>query len=167
MLHVLQNNIQKNDSELQHMITQHTCFYCSKNQSKTEFQHEVKLYAKLSSSLGVGILGLKRTTRYYEKSIMIPRCQTCYEEHNKHGKPALLWGTLTALLTFVVTFFTLKRLYIVIPTTLIVGFIGSLVYFGTVYRRRINLLGIKDANDIRNYQPVTELLDSGWSTIKP
>lgn len=144
-----------------------TCYYCTKNEGGKELQHTVMLYAKISSNLGIGVLGLKRTTKYYEKSIVVPRCKNCYDEHKRPGKPALWWGIITALVTFLVTFFTLKRLYIVIPTSLLLGFFGSLVYFGTVYRKRIHKLGIKDANDIRNYAPIREMLDKGWSTIKP
>jgi hypothetical protein len=143
------------------------CFYCSKNSSHNGLEHKVFLFSKIGSNLGVGLLGLKRTTKYYEVQIVVPRCQNCFEEHRRPHKPALITGAIIFVLTFIVSVFTARRWYIVIPVSFIIGFVASLVYYGVVYRKRIKSLGIIDANDIRDYPPIREMLDKGWSTIKP
>jgi len=125
------------------------------------------MYKKLDSNYGIGLTGLKKTTKYYEKEIEVNRCYSCNVEHNRSNRPALITFLISAVLSGVVTWFFARRVYICIIVGIIAGIIGMVAYISLVYRKRIKALGIIDANDLDNYFPVKMLLDDCWQTYKP
>lgn len=143
------------------------CFYCNKYDSNAEFKFNAVLYHKIDSSLGIGLLGLKRTTKYYEKQIVVPRCQNCFQEHHQVNKPAFFTGLIVAIISGITIHLFALRYYISIPSGLGFGFLSALIYIGTVYRKRINSLGIKDANDFFEYPDIKNLTENGWTIWKP
>lgn len=149
------------------MSSNNSCFYCQKYRPDPTLTFKATLYHKLDSNLGIGLTGLKRTTRYLEKEIQIERCATCYTEHHRANRPAFRIGLIFLLLSGPIIYFFALRVYIAVFGALAIGFLAYLLYFGTVYRKRIGALGIKDQNDFRSYPPVRALLDQGWETIKP
>ncbi len=143
------------------------CYYCRKNTADPKSVFRKTLYKKLDSSYGIGLTGLKKTTKYYEKEITIDRCASCHVEHHRSNRPALMTFLATAVLAGIVTGFLAKRVFITIVVAIIAGIIGMVMYISLVYRKRIKALGIKDSNDVDSYFPVKQLLDDGWQTYKP
>lgn len=143
------------------------CYFCSANAPEPRYLVRKTLYKKLDSSYGIGLTGLKKTTKYYEKEIEIARCASCYTEHRRSNKPALIMFLITALVAGIVTGFLAKRAFITIGVAIGAGIAGVLAYFFLVHRKRIKALGIKDSTDVDAYLPVKSLLDDGWQDYKP
>jgi hypothetical protein len=143
------------------------CYYCQKNAADPTSVFRKTLYKKLDSSYGIGLTGLKKTTKYYEKEITIDRCASCHVEHHRSNKPALMTFLVTAIVSGIATWFFAKRVYICIIVGIVAGIIGMVAYISLVYRKRIKALGIKDSNDVDTYFPVKQLLDDGWQNYKP
>lgn len=143
------------------------CYYCNTNKPEPKYVFRKSLYKKLDSSYGIGLTGLKKTTKYYEKEIEINRCASCYTEHHRSNRPALITFLATAAAAGVVTGFLSKRVFITIVVAIIAGIVGMIMYISLVYRKRIKALGIKDSNDVESYLPVKLLLDDGWQNYKP
>jgi intracellular septation protein A len=125
------------------------------------------LYKKLDSSYGIGLTGLKKTTKYYEKELLIERCSSCAIEHNSSNRPALLIFLTTMIVSGIITWFFAKRVYICIIVGIVAGIVGMVMYISLIYRKRIKALVIIDSNDTDHYLPVKQLLDEGWQTYKP
>lgn len=143
------------------------CYYCHKNKPEPRYVFRKTLYKKLDSSYGIGLTGLKKTTKYYEKEIEIDRCASCYKEHHRANRPALMTFLATAVVAGIITGFLAKRVFMTVVIAVIAGIAGMVAYITLVYRKRIKILGIKDANDVDTYQPVKTLLDDGWQNDKP
>lgn len=143
------------------------CYYCNKNKPEPKYVFRKSLYKKLDSSYGIGLTGLKKTTKYYEKELEIDRCASCYTEHHRSNRPALITFLATAVAAGIITGFLAKRVFITIVVAVIAGIIGMVLYISLVYRKRIKALGIKDSNDVDSYLPVKLLLDDGWQNYKP
>ncbi len=143
------------------------CYFCNLNKPEPGYVVRKKLYKKLDSSYGIGLTGLKKTTKYYEKEIEIARCASCYTEHRRSNKPALIIFLVTALVAGLVTGFLAKRAFITIGVAVGAGIIGAVAYFFLVHRKRIKALGIKDSTEVDAYLPVKTLLDEGWQDYKP
>lgn len=143
------------------------CYYCNKNMPEPKYVFRKSLYKKLDSSYGIGLTGLKKTTKYYEKEIEIERCASCYTEHHRSNRPMLITFLATAIAAGIITGFLAKRVFITIVVAIIAGIIGMVLYISLFYRKRIKALGIKDSNDVDGYLPVKLLLDDGWQNYKP
>ncbi len=143
------------------------CYYCQKNTADQKSVFCKTLYKKIDSSYGIGLTGLKKTTKYYEKELEIARCASCDAEHHRSNRPTLIAFLATAILAGIITGFLAKRVFITIVVAIIAGIIGMVMYISLVYRKRIKALGIKDANDVDTYLPVKILLDDGWQNYKP
>lgn len=149
------------------MISNDLCYYCGKNSADTKYAYKKTIYSKLNSEYGIGLLGIKKTTKYYEKEFSISRCASCHKLHNESNGPTGIVGLSTVIFSGVVTYFFAKRVYVAAIVGIIAGIIGMLIFIQLTYRRKLKLLGIKDANETDQYQPIKDLLDNGWQTIKP
>lgn len=143
------------------------CYFCDLNKPEPAYVVRKKLYKKLDSSYGIGLTGLKKTTKYYEKEIEIDRCASCYTEHRRSNKPALIIFLVTAIVAGIITGFLAKRTFITIGVAVGAGIIAVIAYFFLVHRKRIKALGIKDSTEVEAYLPVKTLLDDGWQDYKP
>ena len=143
------------------------CYYCRKNEAEPKYELRTKLYKKLDSSYGIGLTGLKKTTKYYEKEIAVERCASCHLEHKRSIKPALITFLIMAVVAGIITGFLAKRVFITIVVAIVSGFVGMILYFMLVYRKRLKELGIKDEYATDDYPLVKELLKEGWQTYKP
>lgn len=144
-----------------------TCYYCNKRKSEPGYVFKKILYNKLDSEYDLGITGIRKTTRYYEKEVEIDRCKICFTEHHKHNKPALKIAVVSLLLAGGITYFFAKRLFIAISIGFISAFITVILYFSYIYRKQLNELGIKDENEISDYPSIKALLRNGWQTVRP
>lgn len=143
------------------------CYYCHKNAADPRYAFRKSLYKKIDSNYGIGLTGLKKTTRYQEKEFTINRCVSCNEEHHKSNRPTLIAFLTTAVLSGIITWFFAKRVYVCMIVGIVAGIIAMVLYISLVYRKRIKALGIKDSNDTEDYLPMKQLLDDGWQTYKP
>lgn len=143
------------------------CYYCHKNSPDPKHAFRKTLYKKLDSSYGIGLTGLKKTTKFYEKEVEVERCGSCYTEHNSANKPAVIVFSVTAAVAAIITGILARRLWITIGTAVGAGIVAVMVYFQLVYYKRIKALGIKDSEDVEAYPPIKELLDNGWQSHKP
>lgn len=143
------------------------CFYCKKNAANVKYVFKKTIYNKLNSEYGIGLTGIKKTTKYYEKEFLIDRCENCFIEHGKANKPLLITGLIAFLFTAIITHFFAKRIYIDIIVGIIAGIIAMVLYASLVYRKRIKKLGIIDENEIDEYGPIKDLLTKGWQKNKP
>ena len=143
------------------------CYYCGKNSADTKHVFKKMLYSKLDSDYGIGLLGIKKTTRYYEKEFSIRRCASCHKLHNESNGPTGIVGLITMIFSGVITYFFAKRIYLAAIVGIIAGIIGMLIFIQLTYRKKLKLLGIKDVNETDQYPPIKDLLDKGWQTIKP
>lgn len=147
--------------------TNSTCYYCDKQIADPKFAFKKTIYNKLGSDYGLGLTGIKKTTRYYEKEFLIPRCVNCAVEHGKPNKPAGIIALVTLIVTGAVTYIFAKRWYVAAIVGIICGIVAMSSYFILVYHKRLKALGIKDENNVGDFPPVKDLLDNGWQTIKP
>jgi hypothetical protein len=143
------------------------CFYCGKRDTEPRFSFKTKVYKKIDSNLGIGLTGIKRTTRYYEKDIEIERCGSCYSEHHKANRPALIYSIIALVISGPVAYYFALRVYIAIIAAIVCALVTMIVYFSFVYRKHIKSLGIKDQHETDKHPQVKELLDSGWQLMKP
>jgi hypothetical protein len=143
------------------------CFYCEKRNTEPGFSFKTKVYKKIDSNLGIGLTGIRRTTRYYEKDIEIDRCGSCYSIHHGANRPALIYSLIVLVLSGVITYYFALRVYIAIIAAVVCALITLIVYFSFVYRKHIKALGIKDQYEIDKHPQVKELLHSGWQLMKP
>lgn len=149
------------------MAVTKTCFYCGKYPGVENLTYKLPLYKKLDSKLGIGLTGLKRTTTYQETAIFVDRCEICYREHKRPHKYALITGIVVAIPATALVYYFALRWYIAIPSGLAIGFVGSMIYYGVIYRKRIKNLGIKDENELDSYEPYQVLQNDDWSLFKP
>ncbi|MBP8033621.1 MAG: hypothetical protein KAZ71_03425 [Bacteroidia bacterium] len=149
------------------MSSQELCYYCGKNHSDSKYAFKKMLYSKLDSEYGLGLLGIKKTTRYYEKEFSISRCETCFKEHNVSNGPTGIVGLFVLVFSSIVTYIFALRVYISVIVGIIAGIVGMVVFIQLTYRKKIKSLGIKDANEIHDYPIIKDLLSNGWQTYKP
>ncbi len=143
------------------------CFYCGKRDTEPRFSYKPRVYKKIDSNLGIGLTGLKRTTRYYEKEIEIERCGFCHKEHTKANRPALIYSLIALVISGPVAYYFALRVYIAVIAAIVCALITLIVYFGYFYRKHINSVGIKDQHETDKHPQVKELLESGWQLMKP
>ncbi|MBI3520782.1 MAG: hypothetical protein HY062_15700 [Bacteroidetes bacterium] len=144
-----------------------TCYYCNTQAAEARYAFKKIIYNKLDSNYGLGLTGIKKTTRYYEKEFLIPRCANCAIEHGKPNKPAGIIALVVFAISGSFTYTFAKRWYVAVIAGIICGIVAMSSYFILVYHKRLKTLGIKDANNIKDFSPVKDLLDNGWQTIKP
>lgn len=143
------------------------CFYCGKREALPGFSFSTKVYKKIDSSLGIGLTGLKRTTRYYEKEIEIDRCRFCHKEHTKANRPALIYSLIALVISGPVAYYFALRVYIAVIAAIVCALITLIVYFAYFYRKHISSIGIKDQHETDKHPEVKKLLESGWQLMKP
>lgn len=144
-----------------------TCYYCNKNQSDPKYIFKKTIYSKLDTDYGIGLLGIKKTTRYYEREFEISRCAACFDIHQSSNKPVGIVGLITLILSSMITYIFAKRIYIAIIVGIITGITAMVIFISQTYRKKLKELGIKDANEINEYLPIKDLLDNGWQILKP
>lgn len=143
------------------------CYYCGINKSENKYVFKKTIYSKLDSEYGLGLLGIKKTTRYYEKEFEISRCTSCFKEHSASNKPAGVVALITLIFSGTITYVFAKRVYVALIVGIIVSILAMAVFIQLTYRKRLKLLGIKDANEIEDFAPIKDLLNHGWQTLKP
>gem|GEM_PF-4411684 len=143
------------------------CYYCGKRESLPALRHRTSVYRKIDSSLGIGILGIKRTTKYYEKEVEVERCVECYKEHKKANKPALLYSLFILVVSGAIAYLIALRIYIAVISGIAGAILTMIFYFAFIYRRHLKSIGIRDQYEIDAYPQIRELLDNGWSLMKP
>lgn len=144
-----------------------TCYYCGKRSSEDKFAYKKVLYSKLDTEYGIGLLGIKKKTKYYEKEFCIGRCEDCHRIHNTSNGPTGRVGLLFLIISSVITYLLAKRVFVAIIVGIIVAIIAMVIYIEFTYRKKLKSLGIKDANEITKYPPIKDLLSHGWQTLKP
>lgn len=144
-----------------------TCYYCQKRNANDKFAYKTILYSKLDTEYGIGLLGIKKTTKYYEKEFSIERCEDCYKIHTTSNGPTGRIGLIFFVLSGSVTYVFAKRVFVTVIVSIIVAIIAMIIYIQLTYRKKLKSLGIKDANEITEYPPIKDLLSNGWQTLKP
>lgn len=143
------------------MEPQELCYYCGKNHADSKYTFKKMLYSKLDSEYGLGLMGIKKTTRYYENEFSIDRCETCYKEYNVSNGPTGIVGLITLVVSGVVTYILALRVYIAVILGIIAGIVSMVVFIQLTYRRKIKAMGIKDANEIHEHPIIKDLTDNG------
>lgn len=144
-----------------------TCYYCNIQASDPRYAYKKVVYNKLDSNYGLGLTGIKKTTRYYEKEFLVPRCVNCAIEHGKPNKPAGILALVVLIVSGSITYIFAKRWYVALGVGIVCGIVAMSAYFMLVYHKRLKALGIKDADNIKDFSPVKDLLDNGWQSMKP
>lgn len=128
--------------------------------------HTFKMYHVLSRDFGVGLLGVKKTTRFYEREFTIPRCESCYKIHKNANTPALGFALAGATVSFVLGWYFGERWYVGL-TAFAVGFLTILLlYYQFIYRQQLKRLQIKDQYEIHDHPLVLEAKKDGWQLTK-
>jgi hypothetical protein len=144
------------------------CFYCNGLRIADPARvQKVKLYRKLDSNYGLGLTGIKKTTRYYEKEIAIDRCNDCYEAQRSGNRPATIIGLTGLVLGAVVGYVLGRRWYVALFAGLGTALAGLIAYLYMVHHKKLKALGVKDVYDFKTFGPAKVLLDEGWDMHKP
>lgn len=143
-----------------------TCYYCNRDTSESQYLHIFKMYHILSSDIGIGLTGIKKTTHYYERKIAIDRCDSCYKIHKNASQPALVIASFCSIVGAILGWYFGKRWYIALVAAAITFVVVLIMYFQFIYRHKIKKLNIKDQFEIHDHPIVKTAMENGWQLTK-
>ena|SRR6218665_44650 len=143
------------------------CYYCERVEADSESRYVFTIYKKLDSNYGLGLTGIRKTTRYYELDIEVPRCKSCAQIHNTPVAPAGRLALLLFLVSGAIAYYFAQRWYVALIVAVVCGIAGLIVYFQLFYRKKLKQLGIKDKGELNAYEPLKVILKSGWQLLRP
>jgi len=144
-----------------------TCYYCGIRQANPSLAHKVPMYKKIDSSYGLGLTGIKKTTKFYQKDIEVDRCADCKTEHDKANKPLIIICLGSLVVFGTLGYLTGKRVWVAIVAAIAGAAISCAAYMMGVHRKRLRAMGIRDAAEVKEFPAIAALRAEGWDNFKP